>query len=598
MPLSRSRSAILSLVLTGLFLSNSLSSQSRFDLHEVMWTMTPDPAGDVVNMEMELAPLFDRESITLRLPLWKPGAYRYANYERSILSLTALDQDGRERELVELDPRTWRVECKDASSLVVSYDLKVKDESEKSAPPAVHLHSPSAFLYTEDSLLLPHLLKVNLPEDWSFSSGHRPVAGEDNLYRSPNYDVFVDCPIALGDLEFLHFESHGTPFEIVLFGKSPSEAQFGRAEWTSKVKAICEASWDLVGDYPFERYVFLYLFSDIGGYYGLEHLNSTTIAYNHRNAKAGNVSGLESVSAHEFFHLWNVKRIRPKQLGPFDYSQDVRTKDLWWLEGVTSYYTDVILHRSGLRKDGWFLRAQERNFLAQYNSSGYGIVSPERSSWTTWDPTPGAHISYYDQGQSLGLLLDVEIRKHTQNRRSLDDVVRFFHHWVDYPSEGYQPGDLSRAIRAVTGWDCRPFFEAHVRGVLGLPWADSMKSAGVRAIFGEPGDPYLGFSASSALLAQVKENSPAWESGLRPGDQILSLAGSACTDLEALRNLVFTLSPGEVMEIGVLREGTNMTINHTVGERSQVLFKLDRNQNASSSEAAILDGILDGIPKG
>jgi S1-C subfamily serine protease len=125
-----------------------------------------------------------------------------------------------------------------------------------------------------------------------------------------------------------------------------------------------------------------------------------------------------------------------------------------------------------------------------------------------------------------------------------------------------------------------------------------MKSAGVRAIFGEPGDPYLGFSASSALLAQVKENSPAWESGLRPGDQILSLAGSACTDLEALRNLVFTLSPGEVMEIGVLREGTNMTINHTVGERSQVLFKLDRNQNASSSEAAILDGILDGIPKG
>ncbi|MDP6942253.1 MAG: PDZ domain-containing protein, partial [Planctomycetota bacterium] len=563
------------------FILGQLPGQSRFDLHEVKWTLSPDPAGDVIRMEMELAPLFNRDNITLRMPLWKPGAYRYDTYERAMRGLVAVNQKGDELPLVELDPRTWRVQCEGASSVHVSYDLKVQDESEENAPPALHLHAPSAFLYTEDSIQLPHILKVNLPEDWSFSSGHRPVSGEANTYRSPNYDVFVDCPIALGALETMSFDSHGTPFEIVFFGKSPSDAQLDRTEWTAKVKAICEASWELMGSYPFERYVFLYLFNDIGGYYGLEHLNSTTIAYNHRNAKSGNISGLESVTAHEFFHLWNVKRIRPKKLGPFDYSQDVRTKDLWWLEGVTSYYTDIILHRAGLRKDGWFLKAQQRNFLAQYNTSGYGIVSPERSSWTVWDPTPGAYISFYDQGQSLGLLLDVEIRKHTQNKRSLDDVVRFLHRWVDYPNEGYAPGDLSRAIRSVTGWDCRPFFENHIRGLLPLPWNEAMPAAGVRAFFGEPGDPYLGFSASSTLVARVKENSPAWDSGLRNGDQILQVAGQPCASLSELREIVRGLDSGSSIQIDFLRGGEGMSIPFSVGERTRVLFKLERDSNAS-----------------
>lgn len=563
--------------------------------------MRPDPSGEAVEMEMSLTPLFNRETLTLRLPRWRPGSYRYSNYERKMSNLVAVDQNGNPRTLLEIDPRTWEVDTADATSLTVSYRLETTNEAAESAPAAIHLHGPAAFLYTEDSMHLRHVLKLDLPAGWDFASGHRPLADADWTFQSPNYDVFVDCPMAFGAegaLERYQFESHQVPFEVIIFGRAPQQQLLSRADLVQKIQAICESAYTITGDYPFERYVFLYLFNGTDGYYGLEHLNSTTIAYNWRWAETGDYSNLESVTAHEFFHLWNVKRIRPFQLGPFDYSQDVRTKDLWWLEGVTSYYTDVILQRAGLRENGWFLEAQQRNFIGQFNSSGYGIVSPERSSWTDWDTHQMANISYYNQGQSIGLFLDILIRQHTENRRSLDDVVRFLHRWVNYPQPGYRPGDLERAIRAVTGWDCTSFFARHVRGVVDLPWETTMPLAAVEARFAAPGGPYLGFSADEDMVVSVQEESAAFTAGLRPGDRLLRMADTKIESLVQLRALISELVPGEEIEIVVRRKGTTKRIKHVVAERTRLRFKLDYDANAPEPAQSIFRGILEGYPAG
>ena len=580
---------------------NPSFAQSRFDLQKVEWTISPAENAESVHFEMRLAPLHQRETVTVRMPRWKPGAYRYSNYERKLSELVATDQHGKEREILEIDPRTWEVECSDADELRISYRLRTSNEAAKSAPAAIHLHGPEAFMYTEDSLQLPHLLNVELPAKWDFASGHRPVAGKTLRFQSPNFDVFVDCPIAMGAegaLERHQFESHGVPFEVVIFGQPPNSSLLPRDEWLAKVQAICEATYTITGDYPFERYVFLYLFNGVGGYYGLEHLNSTTIAYNWRWAESGEYSGLESVTAHEFFHLWNVKRIRPFQLGPFDYSQDVRTKDLWWLEGVTSYYTDIILQRAGLRKDGWFLDAQEKNFIGQFNSSGYGIVSPERASRTEWDPQPGAQISYYDQGQTLGLFLDILIRQHTDNQRTLDDVVSFMHRWVNYPEQGYREGDLERAVRAITGWDCGQFFERHIRGVVDLPWENVMAFAGVDARFSPPGGPYLGFGADDDLVISVKEESGAYAAGLRAGDRLIRMAETKLTSLEQLKELVDMLPVAEEVEVVVRRNGSTKRFQLTIAERKRLLFKLEQSNTANERQKRLLNGVLKGIPQG
>jgi len=572
-----------------------LAAQTRFDLAEVRWTVAPAPGGDEVHLEMQLAPLHDRDRVVLRMPLWRPGSYNYANFQKRVSDLTARDGEGRERQVRKLDPRTWEIESTGAAALTVTYELDVDNEAGPDAPPAVHLNGPMTFLYLEDALKLPHSLLFELPEGWQVASGHRPVPGHPGLFRSPDYDVFVDCPIALGALERYGFESHGTPFEVVFFGRPPAEEDLPRKAWVEKVQAIVGAAHDIVGTFPFEKYVFLFLFNNTPGGYGLEHLNSTSIGWNYLGIRKGRTRGLESVTAHEFFHLWNVKRIRPRQLGPFDYSTDVRTRDLWWLEGVTSYYGDVIQVRAGLRKEpNWFWDAQARVFAQVSRSPGWGVVSPERASWTVWKPDPAHRISYYDQGQVLGFLLDLKIRAATHNRRSLDDVVRFLFRWVDYPDPGYRPGDLERAIRAVTGWDDRAFFERYVRGVLPFPLEEVLPEAGLRVRSSRPS---LGIRLDAKLAVTLEKDSPAAKGGLQNGDLLKRIGDTRVRDRDGVRRLVDSLAPGSTVALQVERAGKRLKIELPVKERKLVPQEIRPDPDAASWRKGIPEGILKGIPE-
>ena len=578
-----------------LLCGGTLSAQTTFDLTSVDWTMRPDASGTSIGMEMSLAPLHDRERMVLRLPWWRPGSYNLSNDQRKISGLVALDQNGEERTILELDDRTWEVDTAGATALTVRYELAVNNSADDGATPAVHLHSPSAFLYTEDTQRMPHTLRFELPDGWQHASGHRPHPLREGVYYSPDYDVFVDCPIVVGGMERYDFELHGRPFEVVLWGKLPSDAQLDRAAWVDTVRRISDAGWQVCGEFPFERYVYLFGFTDIGGGYGLEHLNSTTIEFNHRIVKSGSLESLESVTAHEFIHLWNVKRIRPKQLGPFDYSTDVRTRDLWWLEGITSYYNDVMLQRAGLRGEGaeWFLRSQVNNRNNLAFSQGYGRISAERSSWTVWDGRQ--QVSYYDQGQALGWLLDIQIRHHTGNQRSLDDVMRALHRWIDYPGPGLEQDDLERMVKTVTGWDCSAFFDRYVAGNLTYPYAEVLPLAGLEVLEWEIGAPYLGLGMEDDLT--LKPNPEVVE--FAEGDVLIAIDGRPVSTTAQVRAVTATLTPGSEVVLRVRRgDGGNLDVMWPVKKRDQSFFTIRERADASAAQRAILDGILTGTPQG
>lgn len=577
----------------GLLLALSAPAQSRFDLTEVNWVMRPDAAGDFIDMEMRLAPLHERERVLLRMPWWMPGSYSYSNFERKVSDLQVTDQEGAERSILALDDRTWEVASDGATELTVRYRLAVQNQADDGAMPAVRLHSPAAFLYTEDSAVLPHTLRFELPEGWSHASGHRPHPERADVYYSPNFDVFIDCPIVVGEMEHLSFEAEGRPFEIILYGKRPSEAQFPREDWVRKVKAISEAGYQVMGEYPFERYWYLFGFTDIGGGYGLEHLNSTTIEFNHRMVKNGNLDPLESVTAHEFIHLWNVKRIRPAQLGPFDYSTDVRTRDLWWMEGITSYYNDVMLQRAGLRDDNprWFLDSQMQNQANLGFSRGYGRISAERSSWTIWDGRE--QVSYYDQGQALGWLLDIQIRHHTGNERSLDDVQRALARWIDYPNVGLRQDDLQKMVYAVSGWDCSEFFDRYVAGNLKYPYAEVLPLAGLDLVAFDLGDPYLGIGMDDDLKLTIK----AEMAEFREGDRLVAVDGQKVSSTADVRAAAATLTPNEEVTLKVRRGTKNIELRWTVKERTRSYFHIRENDNATTEQRAIHQGILTGTPQ-
>lgn len=576
--------------------SPAVVAQSRFDLTEVGWTLTAEPDGASFLMEMRLAPLHARDRVVLRVPWWRPGSYNYANFQRAISELAVTDQDGVERALTVCDERTWQVDARGATALTARYRLAVDNVADAGETPAIMRNGPATFLYVEDALGLPHTLEFRLPEGWEHASGLRAHPLRPGTFYAPNYDVFADCPLVIGGLERHEFTLRERPFEVVLYGKRPTAAQFPREAWVEKVRRISEASGALVGDFPFERYVYLFGFTDIGGGYGLEHLNSTTIEFNHAMIKGGALDGLESVTAHEFFHLWNVKRIRPDVLGPFDYASDVRTKDLWWMEGVTSYYNDVILQRAGLR-DGradWFLEAQAEVGRTLLVAQGYGKIAPERASWTVWDGS-GRQISYYDQGQALGLLLDVQIRHHTGNQRTLDDVVRFLNRWVDYPDVGLREGDLERAVRAISGWDPGAFFERHVAGNRPFPYAEVLALAGVKVIEQRVGEAFLGLALDEELA--LTRDEPAAE--LRAGDKLVSIAAAAVANTGDVQAATASLTPGATVELVVERRGAGrVTAAWTVKERDRSNLRFWVDPAATDEQRAILEGILTGTPRG
>ncbi|MHC4824176.1 MAG: M61 family metallopeptidase [Planctomycetota bacterium] len=565
------------------------SAQTPFDLTGVDWTISPDADGESQHLKMVLAPLHERERMILRIPLWRPGSYNYSSYQDRLSGMSAYDQDGNPVELQPLDDRSWQLHTSGVTSLTVEYDLAVRNQALPDRTPAYFLHGPATFLWLEGAKDLPHYLHLDLPPDWGFASGHRPYPGADNTWYSPNYDVFVDCPMAFGELETHTFTLHDKPFEVVLFGRVPTEAQFDRADWVERVKAISDAAYDLFGDYPFERYVYLYQFSRIGGYSGLEHLNSTTIDVSARMVANGDIGPLESVTAHEFFHLWNVKRIRPAALGPFDYTKSAHTRDLWWMEGVTSYYNDILLQRAGLRaeQEDWFTRSQLQNRRALEFSQGYGKVAPERASWRVW--SEDSNVSYYDQGQALGWLLDIQIRHHSGNTRSLDDVVRALHRWVDYPGPGLRPGDLERMIRAVSGWDPAEFFDLYIAGNHTFPFAEVLPLAGYRVTEMFSGDPYLGIRIEPDMrIAQAGD--PFLES-----DVLLTIDGRPMPDLDAVRGIIPELVPGALVELGLGDgKGSTRKVAWTIKERDRDLFRASPLEDMTARQRAIHDGILEG----
>ena len=576
-----------------LALAPAAVAQTPFDLTEVQWTLGADPGGELLHLEMVLEPLHDRDRVVLRMPWWRPGSYDYSRYEDQMRDLKVVDGTGAERTVEALDDRTWQVNAVGAAKLVVRYDLVVRDMSDDGQPPAIHLHSPAVFLYTEDTLRMPHTIRFELPQGWEQASGLRPHPLREGVYYSPDYDVFVDCPLVLGDFERHHFESFGVPFEVVLFGKKPNEQQMPRADWVETVKKISEAGHQIAGEYPFERYVYLFGFGEGGGGWGLEHLNSTSIVFNHRIIKQGMFEPLESVTAHEFIHLWNVKRIRPHNLGPFDYSTDVRTRDLWWMEGITSYYNDVMVQRAGLRGESaeWFLQSQVQNQQNLARSQGYGVISAERASWTVWDGRQ--RVSYYDQGQALGWLIDIQIRHHTGNQRSLDDVMRALTRWIDYPGPGLQQDDLERMVRTVSGWDCAEFFDRYVAGNAKYPYAEVLPLAGLRVISYDIGDPYLGIAFDEGLAVAASSA----QGDLRTGDVLVGIEDAEIQSTADIVTATQGLRAGEEVTLHVLRAGERVDVSWNVRERDRSRFAIVEDPNATPDQRAILEGILTGYPQ-
>jgi len=557
-----------------------ISAQDSSPKLDYSVTVPADRSAYFVALEITNPPRRTR----LVIPNWAPGAYRLMDSWQNIRDVVALNVAGDSLHIQQDSPISWVIEPKGAARIMVRYTAGLRDSDQWRRPnnrwflrsSSGVVDGPRTFMYLDGWKQAPATVTFQVPAGWRVATGLTPTTIDSTTYAAPNYDVLIDSPVLLGQFLTYQFSAAGTPHRAVV------DLGGGRAYapgvFVDMLQRISTTAIGIFGAAPYTDYTYIFV-GGRGG--GLEHLNSTTIGVT-TETLARYPRGAESVSAHEFFHAWNVKLIRPVELGPFDYEHEVRTVNLWWSEGVTDYYADVILARAGLDSPDDFARGLATSIGNYRSNPARLVISPERSSWTVWD-SPAVNnsdvISYYLQGELLGFLLDLAIRDSTDNAKSLDDVMRYL--LAHYAGErGFTRDDLVASVRSATGRNFEEFWRRYVSGASEIPWDDYVGAAGWRVVLTETPDVDARIGSIPPLVqgarwrAVAAPGSAAEAAGLRTGDELVRINGRPIIDGTDVNAAVRAVGPGAGVFVDVVRDGRPRTIHFSAGTYNRVRAQL------------------------
>jgi predicted metalloprotease with PDZ domain len=450
----------------------------------------PAPEKHVAEVEA-VYPTDGRAAVELMMPVWTPGFYRVENYAGQVLDVSARTADGRALKAEQSAKNRWTVTTGGAAKVVVSYRLRCQSRSVTTnwvGEDLAVLNGAATFLTLAEPGTRPHDITLELPAAWKQSRTGLDAAldGKANHYRAADFDTVVDSPIVAGNPDVREFEVDGSRHLVVNAGDF--------AGWDGKraaadLEKIVRENRRMWGVLPFKRYVFLCVFRPGGG--GLEHLNSTLVTCSAAGQRtpASYLSWLNFVS-HEYFHAFNVKRLRPVELGPFDYEKPPKTSGLWVAEGFSCYYDGLITTRAGLATSGDFLSRLSRLIDQLQRTPGRLEQTLEQASLDVWTSSfsgigGGAKtVSYYVKGPVVAFLLDARVRRETRGTRTLDDVMR-----LAYQRFGGEKGFTAEQFRLtaaeVAGVDLQAWFKKAVGTTEELDYAEALDWFGLRFAPGE-----------------------------------------------------------------------------------------------------------------
>lgn len=479
---------------------------------------------------------FTKKEMILSMPAWLPGYNRIQDFARNVQEFAAEDGSGRSLRWDKTDKQTWRIDTAGASSVRVSY--KVFANNLLNINVAAHADETHAFFngaaifcYLPEYIDRAVTLRVLKPADWEIATGLE-AGDEDDQFRARSYDELVDCPTEIGPFVSYEFIAAGKRHRIAIYGLRDHDASY----IVPDIARIVETCARIFGILPYKSYTFIYHLVDRDRRSGVEHANSTAMIINKRNFHARrDYDDFLDLTAHEYFHLWNIKRIHPRGWGPFNYSREAYTKSHWFTEGLTSYYAGLILVRAGLWTPERFYSQMAAHFTAHETCGGRDMMSLEEASWNNWlkpDNAADTTISYYEKGAVVGWMLDMEIRRRTGGLRSLDDVMRELDRTFGARGVAYVNEDLLHTIQEVAGSDFSAFYERWVESRGPLLLDEHLSPMGlVLARIEDPPAAGLGIDVERApgdavRVARTVPSGSGAEGGLEPGDLLLALNGT------------------------------------------------------------------------
>lgn len=546
----------------------------------------------------------------LMMPTWTPGSYLIREYARHVETIAASDSDGAELSVSRSRKNRWLVKCGDATSVVVNYRLYCNEMTVRTNQVErdfALFNGASTFLSPVGARSQKHQVRIELPNEWKHAICSLPnVEGDKQLFIAEDFDELVDSPILCGNPDIYPFKVGEREHLLVSIG----EGEIWDGEATARdLKKIVAEHHKLWGVVPYPRYIFFNLLVEAGG--GLEHDNSTVMMisrwYYRDREKYVRWLGLAS---HEFFHTWNVRRLRPKPLVEYDYENEVYLRSLWIAEGITSYYDDVQLARCGLISQKEYLELLSKQIEKLQTTPGRNVQSLSDSSHDTWiklyrpnENSSNSQVSYYNKGAVAAFLLDVEIRSATDGRKSLDDVMKILYerHVGDV---GYSPDEFRTIVEEVSGTELTSWFSRYIDGVDEFDYSKAQSWYGLE--FPKPKSSPAGGEANEdkekpdekkkswvgltteeksgkLVITKVLRDSPAFEAGLNVDDEILAIdqyrvtSGNWSTRLKQYQ-------PGESVEVMIARREQIERLRLVFGEAPADSWKLSVAKEPSDAQ--------------
>ncbi len=537
-----------------------------------------------------------RDRTYIAMPNWTPGSYRPQRFGEWVSNVKGKDtKTGQEVTVEKIDPLTWSVDTSKHRDVKITYEIEPRRWRFTGGEPKVgrvmtgmHYEGPATFMYIRGHERgTPVSCRYVLPKNWQVANGM--LFDDDPFFRhAADYDTFVDCPTIVGLFDRVKFMVNETPFSCVFWNPQ------GKNKWDIKkfartvVKPIVTEEGRVFGSYPFPRYVFLFTVSRFGGG-GLEHLNSTSIGLSEL-AMAKNVRNGGAITAHEFFHTWNVKRIRPIALGPFNYRQENYTKNLWVSEGWTSYYGSLSMTRLGMRSQEQYLSGINngiRRELSKPRRKEHAVTWASRDIWHAGRVREkGSRVDYYTYGELLGLVIDLKIRDVTDNKKSLDDVMRFLNRWFAERNVGFEEDDIERACTAISNYDFSDFFARYVDGTVDLPFAEYFVFAGLKfeSTLLQADLPFPVRPHSKGLIVGSPRGS-----GLERGDIIMAINGKKMTDTT---KFLSDKVGGEKVKLTVRGKMGKREVTLSLRSRKRLVTSLKPMKTTNRKQKAILKSWL------
>lgn len=530
------------------------------------------------------------EGQAFSLPAWIPGSYMIRDFARHIVHVQARSH-GESLPVAKRDKQTWQLPpCDGPVQLqyqVYAWDLSVRGAHLDTTHG--YFNGSCVFLAAMGHEDQPCQVAIEAPQGhaytgWQVATGLPRQTGSElafGLFEAENYDALIDYPVEMGPFEYAQFEACGVPHWVVLAGRHKTDT----ARLCRDLKPICEHHIRMFGEpAPMDRYVFMTLVTG-NGYGGLEHRNSTSLMcprddLPRRSDEPGKVrDGYRSylgLCSHEYFHTWNIKRIKPAAFTPFDLSQEVHTELLWAFEGITSYYDDLSLTRTGLVSPQSYLELLGQTLTRVYRGQGRHRQTVTESSFDAWtrfykqdENAPNAIVSYYTKGSLVALALDLTLRNLTGEQTSLDDLMRVLWQRYGQTGEGVPEQGIQPLAEEIAGTDMSDFFDLALYSTEDLPLAELLAERGVELHWrsaaghadnggkpGKEGVPHLGVrlvpDVMGAKIAVAFEQGAAMAAGLSAGDVIIAVDGLQATT-QNIDDLLSCFLPGESLEIHAFR---------------------------------------------